>query len=233
MAHVAQIKKDYEEMMTKFAAEFSVEGKDFPGGLNGYLRQLALLEREKWKDIAAIVSPRELEDLQMQDTHAGKEVQRLLGDTAAAGGARRAVVRVQAEFDDKWALTFDPAPATLLARQSDWLAAEEKILGLLGPDLFGAWLRGDGFDVAQASTWGAQHGAGPEFALNQWRLQNEFVLARLQISAQGLPPDEAQAKLTALVEHMHERAVAVFGSVVVEAAQAGGRNLWVRSAESR
>jgi hypothetical protein len=230
-ARIERILRDHAEMSSKFTAEFQAAGADFPGGVNAYLRQLALLEREKWKDLAALVSPRELEDLQMRDTHAGREVQRLLGYTAATDEQKRAVFRLQHAFDEKWALTFDPAPAVLLARQTDWQAAQEKILAQLGPGFLAAWLRGD--DYAQSTAWGAQHGAGPDFALNVWRLKNEFVLGRLQISAEGLSPDDAQARLTALVQQTRARAVAMFGPAVVEAATAEGRELWAPAGAPR
>jgi hypothetical protein len=230
---VEKIRHDYAEMSARFTAEFQAAGADFPGGVNAYLRQLALLEREKWKDIGAILSPRELEELQMQDTHAGKEVQRLLGDTAATHEQKRAVFRLQQKFDDTWALTFDPAPAELLARQTAWQAVQEQILAQLGPGLFGVWLRGNDFDFAQATAWGARHGAGPDFALDEWRLKNEFVRGRLEIAAQHLPADEAQARFAALIQHTRERALALFGPAVVEAAQAEGRDLWAPSGDAR
>jgi len=42
-ARVEQIKRDYDDVRTKAAAEYSAAGRDFPGGLNGFLRQLTLL----------------------------------------------------------------------------------------------------------------------------------------------------------------------------------------------
>ncbi|HVS53957.1 MAG TPA: hypothetical protein VHD62_16500, partial [Opitutaceae bacterium] len=231
-ARVAQIKKDYEDMMTRFAAEFTAAGEHFPGGLNAYLRQLALLEREKWKDLSAILTPRELEDLQMQDTHAGQLTRECLANTAATDEQRRAVFRLQQEFDDKWALTFDLSAATLLARQTERQATQEKILALLGPDLFGAWLHGEGSDYALSVDWAARQGFAPDFALNEWRLKSEFELARLQLTvqaqAQRFSREEVEGREAELAQRMRERARAVFGPTVIEAAQGSGRFSWLR-----
>src|SRR5882724_4363203 len=60
MARADKIRRDYDEMTTKFSADYSAAGNAFPGGLSAYLKQLALLQREKHKDLAAILTPAEL-----------------------------------------------------------------------------------------------------------------------------------------------------------------------------
>jgi hypothetical protein len=48
---IARIESDYDEIRAKAAADYAAAGKAFPGGLNAFLRQLALLEREKGADL--------------------------------------------------------------------------------------------------------------------------------------------------------------------------------------
>ena len=66
-ARVAQIRRDYDEIRAKTSADFAAAGTSYPGGLNAFLRQLALLEREKRRDFAAVLDPGELEDLEMKE----------------------------------------------------------------------------------------------------------------------------------------------------------------------
>ncbi len=94
-ASADKIRRDYDEITKKISAEYAAAGDTFPGGLNAYLRQLALLQREKHADLAALLTPRELEDLEMRDTNAGQSVQRLLGESAATEEQRRAVFRLE------------------------------------------------------------------------------------------------------------------------------------------
>jgi hypothetical protein len=216
-ARIEKIKRDYDEITTKVAAEFSAAGNDFPGGLNAYLRQLALLEREKWKDIAGLLSPRELEDLQMIDTRAGKEVQRLLSDAAVSDEQRRAVFRLQREFDDKYALVFDTATPALLARETERQALQEKILGVLGPDAFSAWLRGEGSNFDAFANFAAQHQLSPQTAIEVWRARNEFIRQNL---ANEIQPAESAAqrmeRRRGLTEVMRQRVGALVGPNAID-----------------
>src|SRR6185503_5624018 len=116
---------------------------NFPGGLNAFLRQLALLEREKHEDFAALLDPRELEDLEMVDTTAGQTVSRVLGDTNATEEQKRQAFRLQREFENKFALTFDLTPPALLTRERERIVTQEKVRAVLGDDLFSSWLRSE------------------------------------------------------------------------------------------
>ena len=134
-ALVARIKRDYEEMLERFSAEFGAAGKSFPGGLNAYLRQLALLDREKWKDLASVLPSAELEKLQMAETHAGKLVQQWLGKTGATEDQKQAVFQLQRAFDDQFALTFDLSPPALLERERARQETQSRIRETIGDEL--------------------------------------------------------------------------------------------------
>jgi hypothetical protein len=191
-----KIRRDYDEMTAKFSADYSAAGNAFPGGLSAYLRQLALLQREKHKDLAALLTPRELEDLEMRDTPAGQTVAQQLGDTAATEEQRRAVFRLQKEFEDQYALIFDLTPPALLARETDRQALQQKIRAVLGDDLFGSWLRGEGPDYAGFVAFVQQAGLAAGTALDLWRSKSDFVAARLQLKARTdlAPPQLAEAE---------------------------------------
>ncbi len=223
-ARIAKIAKDYEEIMAKAAADFSAAGASFPGGLNAYLRQLALLEREKWKDYAAFLTPRELEDLQFREHTAGKAVVSWLDGTAATDDQRRAVLRLQREFDDKYALIFDMSPGALAAREAERQALQEKILGELGPDLFAAWLRGEGEDFANLARYTQSQGIRPEAALEVWRIKNEFVRRRLELAAQGANGADVSGPRTQLLVETRAKVTALLGAAAIESPRTSGLN---------
>ncbi len=219
-ALLGKIAKDYEELTTKTAADFTAQGAAYPGGFNAYLRQLALLEREKWKDYAAVLTTRELEDLQMRDHHAGKVVTTQLGDTTATDEQRRAVLRLQRDFDDKYSLIFDLTAPALLARETERQAVQEQIATVLGPDLFAAWLRGEGGDYGQMLDYAKQNGIRTEAALEAWRVKNEFVRRRLEITAKGATSDGQT--LNALIDQTRTRLTQILGPAAVQSPSTSG-----------
>ena len=223
MARADKIRRDYDEMTTKFSADFSAAGAAFPGGLGAYLRQLALLQGEKHKDLAAILTPRELEDLELRETNAGQTVARLLGDTAATEEQRRAVFRLQKEFEDRFALVFDLSTPALLAREIERQAVQQKIRSVLGDVLFGAWLRGEGLDYAGFAAFARQQGLSDTLPLELWREKNEFILARLQLKART---DLTPAQVLELERALVNQTVARVTGLIGPAAMAGpGRDM--------
>lgn len=218
-ARIAQIKRDYDEVRAKTAAEYATAGTAFPGGLNAFLRQLALLERELHADYAAVLTPRELEDLEMRETATGQQVQRLLSDAAATDDQRREVFRLQREFDDKFALTFDTTPATLLLRESERQATQEKIRGALGDKVFASWLKGEGADFANFTAFTAQQGLPADAALQLWRAKNDYTLRRLELNAQrNLNSEQSRIAHNVLAEQIRARLLGILGPGGLQAA---------------
>lgn len=210
-ARIEKIRRDYDEIRAKASADYSAAGANFPGGLNAFLRQLALLEREKRADFARILSPRELEDLELRETPAGQLVQRLLGSTAATDEQRRAAFRLQRDFEDRFALTFDVSPAALLQREAARQQTQEKILATLGDELTTAWLS-EGGDYAGFAAFVARHNLPPSASLDLWRVKNEFTLGRLELAAAGLTPEQRAAAMATLVQQIETRVGNIVGS---------------------
>jgi hypothetical protein len=221
-ARVEKIKRDYDEVRARVAAEYAAAGASFPGGLNGFLRQLALLEREKRVDLAAVLSPRELEDLELRDTTAGQTVQRLLGDTDVDDDRRRAVFRLQLEFDDRFGLTFDVSPPALLERERARREMNEQIRATLGDGWFAAWLRGEGADFAPMAELAAQQQLPPSASVELWRAKNEFALRHLEITtAPGLTAQQRRAARAILVQQTEIRLMGILGGGAVQLARDG------------
>jgi hypothetical protein len=220
-ARVEKIKRDYDEIRTKASADFSAAGTNFPGGLNAFLRQLALLEREKRADLAAVLSAAELEDLEMRETTAGQLVQKWLGDTAASEAQRREVFRLQRAFEEKFALTFDLTPGALLARETSRQQLQEQIRGVLGDALFASWLRAEGGDFAQFQKFAAQQGLPADAPLNLWRAKNEFTRQRLELNARGTDRrnEQFRAAQAALTQEIEARVLGIVGPGAMTAAR--------------
>ncbi len=223
-ARIDKINRDYDEIRTKTAADYSAAAGAFPGGLNAFLRQLALLEREKRADLASFLSPSELEEIERRETTAGQLVQRLLGSSEATEEQRRAVFRLQRAYEDKFALTFDVAAPALLQRESARQAMQEQIHAVLGTPLFGLWLQGEASDYPQLVKFAATHGLLPDAPLHLWRARNEYTLKRLELHAEnvarGLPEGQMRAAQAALLQQTEGRVLAIVGQGAMSAARA-------------
>ncbi|MES2697756.1 MAG: hypothetical protein V4773_30110 [Verrucomicrobiota bacterium] len=218
-ARIEQIKRDYDEVRAKAAADYSAAGSKFPGGLNAFLRQLALLEREKRADFALFLNPAELEDLEYRETTAGQLVTRLLGDTTTPEQVRREVFRKQLAFEDRFALTFDLSPAALLEREVARQTLQAEIRGVLGDAQFAQWLGGEGADFAGFARFVSEQRLPPERAFDLWQLKNEFIRKRLELNAQKLPTDQTRAMQGGLTRDFQARVVGILGAGLAEAAQ--------------
>lgn len=226
-AWAERIKRDYAEIQAKASADFSEAGQSYPGGLPAYLRQLSLLEREMRLDLAAVLSPHELEDFEMRETRAGQLTQKLLGDTTATDEQRRAAFRLQEQFDDKYALTFDLTPAVLLERETARQATQRAIQGALGDDtLFAAWVRGEGPEYDSYAALASQQGLPASAALDLWKARNDYTLARLELSVHPPgSPEELKAAQVSLAQATRNRLLGILGPAGFTAA--GSQLSWM------
>lgn len=219
-ARLEKIKRDYDEIRTTAAAEYGRLGAKFPGGLNAFLKQLALLELEKRRDYAQFLTPRELEDLLLLETNAGQLVKKLLADTAATDEQRRAAFRLQLAFDDAHAMKFDLTPRVLHERETARQRLQEEIRGVLGDALFASWLRGEGGEFAQFQQFAAEQGLPPSTALDLWRAKNEFTRRRLELNAQtAQAPVQTKIAQQALIQQTETRVFAIVGATAMPAAR--------------
>lgn len=220
-AKLAKIARDYEEMINDVAAKFSQQGSAFPGGFNAYLKQLALLERAKWEDYAKELTPQEYENLQMHEHVSGKLVTRLLGEAPISPEQRQTVFHLQRDFDDKYALVFDMTPASLLSREIERQALQERIFATLGAQDFQYWAKGEGNDFDNLTQFAQKNGIRAEAPLEIWRIKNDFVRRRLEIMAQKTPNDAIAAQ-AALAEQTRNRVATLLGPAALRDAQANG-----------
>lgn len=227
-ARIDKIRRDYDEIRTKMSADYGAAGDKFPGGVSAFLKQLALLEREMHADFAAVLTPRELEDYEMSESPTGQALRRRLGDAAVTDEQRRAVFRLQREFDDRFALVFDVSPSALAERTKLQQQVREKVRVLVGDAVFATWLSAEDPSYAAMRTMAAQAGLPGTTVEELWRIKNEFILGRLEIAAQaGLTAPQRAAMQTALADQTRSR-VAVL--VRPEALQPGNEALaWLPS----
>jgi hypothetical protein len=180
---LARIQHDYDSLAEVLSAEYGAMVTEFPGGLDAFLRQLKLVNRERRADLSALLSPSELESLELHVSPAGRVAQELLADVSVTEAQRLAVCRLQSEFDERFTLSFDAAPAGMLEREKARCQTQEKIREILGDEVFVLWLRGEGPDIDHFKSFVATQGLPTSVAIDLWRAKNDYTLRRLSIVA--------------------------------------------------
>ena len=197
---VERIKRDYDEVRTRAAADYAAAAGAFPGGLSAFLRQIALLEREKRADLAAVLPPAELEELELAETHAGQAVRRALAGTGASAAQLRAVFGLEREFEDRFALVFDLSLPALIERQRVRDEHDERVCALLEPADALAWLAARDGDQGLMNAWVRERGLPDGVGIELWRIKAGFVRRRLELTAAGKPTPSARADLIRATE---------------------------------
>lgn len=227
---VEKIRRDYEEMRAKVSADYAAAGVAFPGGLNGFLRQLALLEREMRADIAQVLTVAELEDYEMRETTTGKNLAQRLAGLSLAEDTKREVFRLMREFDDRFSLVFDVSPPALLERTRVQQAMWANVRARIGDEAFGQFVRPDDASWTEMRAEAARLGWPAKVSDELWRIKTELVLRRLEIGAQpGLTPEQRAVMRAAHGAQTRSRVIALTGpEVLVPGSAAFG---WVPPAQ--
>ena len=220
-ARLEKIRRDYEELRLQALHDYGAAGEAYPGGLYAFLRVLALLERERRSDLAAVLPPDELEALEWRETSAGQHVARALGATRATVEQRRALFRLERDFEARFEELGAMTPALFLERERARQQTQDEIHAILGDLLFEAWLAAEDSEYARASAFAAAHGLSPGTPNELRHARNEFFLRQLELNAaSGLSAEEREANRLALVRHVEARARAILGPVLLQTARA-------------
>jgi hypothetical protein len=206
LERLAKIRRDYDEIRMKMSAEFAAAGDKYPGGLNAFLKQLALLEREMHADFAAALTPGELEDYEMAESTTGKALAGRFGAVATSEEQRRTLFRWQKEFDDRFALVFDVTPGALVERVKVQQAMREKVRAMLGDEDYAKWLQAEDATYAGMRTLALQQGLSTKAVSELWRAKDEWTQRKLEIAAQpGLTPEQRAAMHASLAQQTRAR----------------------------
>lgn len=221
-ARLAQIRRDYEEMRTKLQAEFVAESKgNDTERFKAHFARLVLLEREMKADLAKALTPEEFEDYEMSESATGKAVRTRWVELGLTDEQQRLVFRAQREFDERYALTFDMAPAALLERMKASSLTQEKIHTVLGDETYAKWLQIEE-PAYRALLALAQNQGLPLTTVNAiWRIKDQWTLGKLEIVADPrLAGEQRTAMLDALAEQTRSRVLALMGDATVQSAAA-------------
>lgn len=197
-AQIKAILHDYEEIQSKMSADYGAAGERFPGGLRAFLRELALIDREKRADLAKVMAPRELEDYEIGTSAAGQKMRAALDGTVATDEQRRAVFRTEQDFNDKFGFTFDLSPQALAVREAARIATQRQVRDILGDALFAGWLQQNDPNFGHFVEFAQENHLPAGTAIGLLMLKNNFIMSALDIAS--APPEAVAQRRAALLE---------------------------------
>jgi hypothetical protein len=96
------------------------------------------------------------------------------------------------------------------------VATQAKIRGVLGDELFSAWLAIEGTEYASAVAFAQQQGLATSVPLDLWRVKNDFILERLGLRARtDLSPQQLRDAETALTSQTTTRVAGLIGAAAI------------------
>lgn len=192
--------------------------------------ELALLEQERRKDLAALLSPAELEEFDLRASPTAQSLQRQLAAFDPTESEYRGIYALRAEFDARYRSMTEMSPATMAARREAQQQLDRAIESLLGAERYAQYAQSidsgyqAGFQVAR------RLGLDPAVAASAFEIQREIVQRSTAIRTdRARTAEERTAALAALIEDANRR----LGGVLTPSGLAEYRIAapWLRSLE--
>jgi len=216
-AKARDLNRDYEDLRMQIMAE--TEGFRLPADDE----KLAFLEKEQRKDLAALLSPEELEAYDMRNSNTAARLRSQLRDVDLSEAEYKALYEAQKAFDDKFsnraaggsdaASNRDLAQARAQAQQQ----LNETIKATLGDDRFNAYLR------SQNGEYRALEAAAKRFSLPQTTVDQVFATRDQTVAAAqriandtNLNPDQRRQALATLADQTRSQVRTSLGADVAD-----------------
>lgn len=212
---LAIVESDYQDLVT--------ESRDATFGLNlpADREQFALIESERQRDLAALLSPEQWAEYQLRSSSTARNLVSRLRDFAPTEAEYRAVYALQSAFDQQFAapngapLTSTRTGGSADPRRLAQQQLDQDIAAALGPERYAEYALQTSPEYRRNSMFAAMTGQ---------TAQTTAVLTQLELSARAetstlrsLPPAAREAALRDLQTRTRASAAAVLSPAALEA----------------
>lgn len=207
---VARLEREYDEMRARAGAERET---NLANRINGEMDQQRLLELEKLHDLAAILSPEELEQYELRNTQTAQTLMRTLGGVDVTAEEFAALYRLQRAFElqHPWKIGTGSDLDALTARMKAQSAVFAQAESVLPADRYHKYLESVDFGYASVTRFAAAYPQlTRETMLKVYRLQTELQNAMQPKAGGSMAPD---------VKAYHARLVELLGPEIAAAYQ--------------
>ena len=207
-----RVELDYGELQAEMAA--AARGLMLPEDRE----KLALLEKEKRADLAAVLSPRELEDFLMRSSSTTARLRAALTSLNASEGEFRAIYQAQSAFDEKFNNRGIVGIAYLNAdimkeQQAAQAQANDQIKLALGDQRFAEYLRSSDREFQSISRFAQQAGLPATVAVQTYDLRENLSKESNRIAADpALTLEEKRTALQSLAQTTRAQITTTLGA---------------------
>jgi hypothetical protein len=210
---VQRVVDDYNEMMSQVRA--ASQGIMLPEDRE----KLALLEREKRADLAAVLSPAELEDYEMRNSTVTSRLRMALTLMDASDAEFRAIYHTQQPFAD---LLYPTGPMTytqdlMRQREDAQKKVNDQLKAALGDARYAEYVRSTNYDYQQLVRLAQRESLPQDAIVRAYDLRNSVAAESVRIAEAKLPPDEYNAALQQLAQSTRTKLTAALGPKVADA----------------
>ncbi len=222
---IQRINDDYAEMTSQIRA--GMQGITLPEDRE----KLALLEREKHADLAAVLSPEELADYEIRSSSITTMLRGRLGSFEPTEAEFRAIYQVNQAISDQFAANggFQGiAPDTRRTLGQQFL---DQMKAALGPDRYAEYDRATNRDFQQLTALAQRDNLPADTAIQAFNLRDTVAAQSSQIfDNPALSPDQKRAALASLAQETRTQLLATLGPTVGPA-YLNVANQWLNNVE--
>lgn len=216
---IARIERDYNEVrQTAQAAQAGqINGVD---RVQEMMRSQELLEQEKRADLAAVLTPDELEQYDMRNSRTASNVMNAARLVDLSESEYEALYRSQKQFDDANPRMMGPIdPEAMAQRNLAQDSLNERAREILGDDRFYRYLEASDGNYSSVARFATQENIPPATAYEVYKVQREMQNTLMQFSRgqNGTPPSQRAAEMQSLAATYEARLQQLLSPQALEA----------------
>lgn len=225
-----EIEQDYQDLTMEIQQEMN--GFTLPSDTE----KLRFLEEEKKRDLAAILTPAELEDYELRMSKTAQQLRWKMTRFDGTEEEYRKVFALQKAFDasqqtDAWGNPINQSPDAWKQRQEAEKLLNTQIKETLGGDRYAEYARSQNNEYQQLQSATKRLALPPETAANVFNLRNDVATqSKLIADNENLAPDQKKQALADLAKKTREQVVASLGEEAAGVYLKSGMN-WLNTVE--
>lgn len=195
LAQLSLLDRDYNDMRRDIQMR-TYAGPRMPWTAD----ELRLLEEERQRDLAALLTPAELELYELRGSQTAQTMQRQLGPFNASEQEYREIFRLRSAFDRQFSTIGPTTAEEAMARRQAQQATDAAIKSALGEQRYAEYTRSldNGFQAAYAVA--QQRGLGGAAALAAYEIQQDSERRANEIrSDRSRSPEQHSAEVSAML----------------------------------
>ncbi len=196
-------------------------------------QKLAFLDGEKRKDLAAVLTPQEMENYDLRSSKTAGQLRSQLSSFDPSETEFRSIFTLQREYDLKYANPQPDEDGTSQQRAADATALQNQLKATLGEARYAEYQRAKDGNFQQLASLTARLELPKENAVAVYDLSKDVQKRAQQINNDSkLTPDQRNKALSALAGEANGKIKAALGERGLEAYQSNG-GWWLRNLTPR